>query len=470
MLYQYFKKISILGLLFISLAIFSLFIKVSPTLAWAEITVCVSYNGQPLNRVLVTDHTSGNQGVTGSNGDGCVKFTGLDCGQQDESKRYISIDGFQDGSPPAGIPAGGTFNPQTFALDGFGNGQVLPATYTTYTPPGPSATPTPSPVACGGPCNTSSECDKSCPICANNTCVAPTPTKVPCGGPCTSNAQCDIQCPVCGANNTCVVQCGGPCTSDAQCDKQCPICANNTCVAPTPTKVPCGGPCTSNAQCDIQCPICANNTCVAPTPTPTPTPSCNCDGVIVQGLFYSGTKVDATGYAKVMNPDTNKAEVLSMKFTLYKDNVEIANSGEIKVGSPERKTDSSGVPIDRYNSKWSFTIHDPGSYKLLEDIYCGWKSSQVLQPQTRVVLGTSTTQKKSIFSLLADWLSGIFRPKSNLSQNVALQGVGPTSTPTIPATPTPTPFNPETAKSLKLKTVSPNVTTQCKEATFDVPL
>jgi hypothetical protein len=411
MLYQYFKKISILGLLFISLAIFSLFIKVSPTLAWAEITVCVSYNGQPLNRVLVTDHTSGNQGVTGSNGDGCVKFTGLDCGQQDESKRYISIDGFQDGSPPAGIPAGGTFNPQTFALDGFGNGQVLPATYTTYTPPGPSATPTPSPVACGGPCNTSSECDKSCPICANN-----------------------------------------------------------TCVAPTPTKVPCGGPCTSNAQCDIQCPICANNTCVAPTPTPTPTPSCNCDGVIVQGLFYSGTKVDATGYAKVMNPDTNKAEVLSMKFTLYKDNVEIANSGEIKVGSPERKTDSSGVPIDRYNSKWSFTIHDPGSYKLLEDIYCGWKSSQVLQPQTRVVLGTSTTQKKSIFSLLADWLSGIFRPKSNLSQNVALQGVGPTSTPTIPATPTPTPFNPETAKSLKLKTVSPNVTTQCKEATFDVPL
>ena len=410
MLYQYFKKISIFGLLFISLAIFGLFIKVSPTLAWASITVCIKYNGQPLNRVVVTNHTTGDQGVSGSsNGDGCVYFDRLDC-NADPANKYISIDGFQDGQPPAGVPAGGTFNPQTFALS-FGNGEVLDTTYTTYTPSGPSATPTPSPVACGGPCNTSSECDKSCPICANN-----------------------------------------------------------TCVAPTPTKVPCGGPCTSNAQCDIQCPICANNTCVAPTPTPTPTPSCNCDGVIVQGLFYSGTKVDATGYAKVMNPDTNKAEVLSMKFTLYKDNVEIANSGEIKVGSPERKTDSSGVPIDRYNSKWSFTIHDPGSYKLLEDIYCGWKSSQVLQPQTRVVLGTSTTQKKSIFSLLADWLSGIFRPKSNLSQDVALQGVGPTSTPTIPATLTPTPFNPETAKSLKLKTVSPSVETGCKEATFNVPL
>jgi len=190
-------------------------------------------------------------------------------------------------------------------------------------------------------------------------------------------------------------------------------------------------------------------------------------------VFYSGTKVDVTGYAKVKTPDTNKAEVLGMKFTLYKigedgRETEIINSGEVKAEPPERKTDIDNTLIDRYSAKWQFTIPEKGSYKVLENIYCGWKTAQILSPESNAVLGESTEKKEGAFSFFFSWLNGIFTQK-NPSSKTSFQAFSPTITPPLPS-PKTTPFDPLKAKSLKLKMTTSNVNTQCTFASFEVVL
>lgn len=276
-------------------------------------------------------------------------------------------------------------------------------------------------------------------------------------------------------------RCGGPCTPDTTtCPLECPICApdssgSNKCVAPTATSSPtpppsCGSPCTPGTTiCPQDCPLCGpdsngQNRCAAPTPTPTP--SCDCDGLNVDGTFYSGNSVNITGFGKIVKPDTNLAKILNMVYTLYKDDAQLKQSGEIAAAGPTRTTDSLGQTIDRYSSSWKVDITSAGSYKVIEKLNCAWKTTPTPTPNAQTFANTSRVmgvadEKKGILESFADLFQGLFGG-GNLMQQLS---VVPTITPTITATPIP-----QKAPSLKLQTLAPSVTVECTQAEFTVPL
>lgn len=281
--------------------------------------------------------------------------------------------------------------------------------------------------------------------------------------------------------------CGGPCTPNTTtCPLECPICAPdasgaNKCVAPTPSSTPtptvtatpppvCGGPCTpGTTTCPRECPICApgssgSNICLAPTPTPTP--SCDCDGLDLQGTFYSGNSVNITGFGKVVNPDINPAVILNMVYTLYKDEAQLTQSGEIAAAGVQRTTDSSGQTIDRYSSSWKVDITSAGSYKVIEKLNCAWKTTPTPTPNAQTLANSSRVmgtqdEKKGILASFADLFQGLFGGSNAMKQS----SVAPTLTPFITATPIP-----QKAPSLKLQTLAPSVTVECTQAQFTVPL
>lgn len=281
--------------------------------------------------------------------------------------------------------------------------------------------------------------------------------------------------------------CGSPCTPGTTiCPQECPICAPdssgaNKCVAPTPSSTPvptitptpppsCGSICVpGTTTCPQDCPVCGpdsngQNRCVAPTPTPTP--SCDCDGLDVQGTFYSGNSVNITGFGKIVKPDTNQAKILNMVYTLYKDDAQLKQSGEIAAAGPTRTTDSLGQTIDRYSSSWKVDITSAGSYKVIEKLNCAWKTTPTPTPRVQTMANSSKVmgtqdEKKGILASFADLFQGLFG-----GGNV-FQQLSATLTPTPTNTPTPIP---EKAPSLKLKTVAPSVTVECMQAEFTVPL
>lgn len=241
MKYQYINKICVFVILILFAVFYVSIVDVSSVNAWAAASGIVTYNGTPLNNVIIVDHTtkstdtSGNDdredrferernwdrnnepapadepndepadisndrfepernfnrsdlealglsalsGSTTTGGDGRFSFDLVDCGA-DPSTKYISIQGFA-GAPSDGVPAGGYFSPSTISLGDFNNAAVLGPYTIEYIPPGPIQQPTPifTPFPTATP--------------------NPTPTPLPvCGGPCNFiNTNCPLECAIC---------------------------------------------------------------------------------------------------------------------------------------------------------------------------------------------------------------------------------------------------------------------------------
>lgn len=332
-------------------------------------------------------------------------------------------------------------------------------------------------------------CDYSCDPCGNDYSCAIEPTSPP---------ETHMGC----SSSQCVEKQGpGPdkCSDDSDCEHPTP---SNTPIptrtpTPSPTRVPCGGPCTVNTQCDLSCSICTpDHTCQAPTVTPIPTrtptpiptntptprpsatpiptltptltltptptipPECKCDGLVSSGTFGSGSTVTLNTFAKVENPDTNPATVLNMVYHVFQNGSETDTSSAIPASAPVRTTDSSGKPIDRYSTTWSYTIpamgYNPTSFRIKAQISCAWKTAQNTVSSSQHAEAPTDKSILSFWNRIVDAVKQILGNQQN--QSLALK----------------TSENQQSrvlgTNTLQLGTfhLATNVQTQCTEVSFDL--
>lgn len=192
------------------------------------------------------------------------------------------------------------------------------------------------------------------------------------------------------------------------------------------------------------------------SPAPTLPASCNCETIDIEGNVTKGQTVTITTYAKVEDPDKNNAKVLTMIY--YVDRIDDnQNSKNIDRSDPigaifkERTTDKNGKTIDRYYTKWKWTIpvtSEETEYKVWVKINCGYKTS-VTPSVIASLLNSTAKQGGSLLDSLLRFLGRLF----------GISGSAPSPTPALIPTPTMTLLVPTGARSLQLGTFIPATTT-----------
>ena len=250
----------------------------------------------------------------------------------------------------------------------------------------------------------------------------------------------------------------------------------------------CGNVCVAGTDtCPIECPMCVASQTGGSTAC-TQAASCNCDGFEYTGEIAPGNTVTFTTFAKVEDPDANGAEVRNVVFHVEKKGVEIGNSGEVAVTSPERTTDANSAVIDRYSANWDYTLPDStgtggtDTYRVYAKITCGYKAAtatgQSAQPLQQ--------PDKNIFERIIDFFLNFFGvPTAQGAETLVTQIGNRVATVIDPVfealqppnwvnKPTPTPDVYETVKlgtfnPLVSPTPTPMVELGCKQVTFTLP-
>lgn len=252
-------------------------------------------------------------------------------------------------------------------------------------PPDPKITNTPK-LSCGQACTAPGDCmdaKDGCSVCSPNAAGGKVCSPPACGVACQRTDQCA------GAKDGCTA------------------CVDNKCQTAV---LSCGAACTSQNDCTTVkdgCTTCSPNEKGADVCKAADADICKCDGIdlnLTNGKtgFFPGDVVNFTAYAKILDADTNRADIESMTFSLYQSDAANLNNATRLAESTAIKPEiiSKTNEQTRYKVSWNrrIPLNPPvGSlFRIQATIECAAKSAA---PNANGVLAdTDNQQQADIFT------------------------------------------------------------------------